>query len=233
METYVFSIGQAYLTYFGVMTGYHFIWTYYLGYYHPLPMNQVFIGGAMVVMTCAFIWTRYSKYCKHLWKVFLSDKFCANFMLNDTIFLFLQNDKDRPRRRYQEEVWLLLVPNTCPNSQFLLVLLLRVSLGKHAPRLPMDSCTFPHLRSGQNCCQKINGWGWQPNGTTEQIPGNPILVYETRSLFGCHCWWCCNSSIFPMHHGYWLCQSYAIRMENCKKIQKGPQCWPRRYIHPL
>ena len=110
-------------------------------------------------------------------------------MLNDTIFLFLQNDKNRPRRRYQEEVWLLLVPNTCPNSQFLLVLLLRVSLGKHAPRLPMDSCTFPHLREGhlsQICagsCQKINGWGWQPNGTTEQIPGNPILVYETRSLW--------------------------------------------------
>ena len=59
-QTYVFSIGLAYLTYFGVMTGYHFIWTYYLGYYHPLPMNQVFIGGAMVVITCAFIWTRYS-----------------------------------------------------------------------------------------------------------------------------------------------------------------------------
>ena len=152
--------------------------------------------------------------CLHMDKVFLTlqvfqcYKFCANSMLNDTIFLFLQNNKNRPRRRHQEEVWLLLVPNTCPDSQFLLVLLLRVSLGKHAPRLPMDSCAFPHLRSGhlpQTCagsCQKINGWGWQPYGTTEQIPGNPILVYETRSLFGCHCWWCCNSSIFPMHHGY-------------------------------
>ena len=62
-STYLMSIGLSYCTYFIVITGYHLIWTQYLGHAQPLPMNQHLCGIAMVIEITITIWIRYDNFC--------------------------------------------------------------------------------------------------------------------------------------------------------------------------